>query len=181
MLLAVLATTARGETRYVVDQLTVAVNAQPDGTGDRVATVHSGDKLDVLEHKDDFLRVRVAAGQEGWIKAEYASTDPPLRQKLAEREQEAEKLRREVGDLRNELARREATPVDAPAEAPHPAEPQAPAHDPPLLGARDSETPGPRWSWLLGTAAAALALGFAFGWWALDRRIRKRYGGLRIY
>jgi len=154
VLFAMLATGARGENRYVVDQLTVPVSGQPDGTGDPVATVRSGDKLEVLETRNEFVRVRVAGGQEGWLKAEYLATDPPLRQKLAEREQEAEKLRREVGELRNELA---------------------------LLGNRDSELPGPRWSWLAGGVAVALALGFALGWRALDRRIRKRYGGLRIY
>ena len=181
VLFAMLATGARGENRYVVDQLTVPVSGQPDGTGDPVATVRSGDKLEVLETRNEFVRVRVAGGQEGWLKAEYLATDPPLRQKLAEREQEAEKLRREVGELRNELARREAAPVSAPAEAPRPVESPAPAHDPPLLGNRDSELPGPRWSWLAGGVAVALALGFALGWRALDRRIRKRYGGLRIY
>jgi hypothetical protein len=181
VLLAMLATAARGENRYVVDQLTVPVSAQPDGTGDSVATVRSGDKLEVLESRNEFVRVRVAGGQEGWLKAEYLSNDPPLRQKLAEREQEAEKLKREVGELRNELARREAAPVSAPVEAAHPVESPAPAQDPPLLGSRDSELSGPRWSWLTGGVTVALVLGFALGWRALDRRIRKRYGGLRIY
>jgi hypothetical protein len=37
------------------------------------------------------------------------------------------------------------------------------------------------WPLILGDAAAALALGFALGWRTLDRRIRRKYGGLRIY
>jgi len=27
----------------------------------------------------------------------------------------------------------------------------------------------------------SLGAGFALGWWVLDRRIRAKYGGLRIY
>jgi hypothetical protein len=38
-------------------------------------------------------------------------------------------------------------------------------------------------SWLLAIAASVLALGagFALGWRVLDKRIRAKYGGLRIY
>jgi phosphate/sulfate permease len=39
----------------------------------------------------------------------------------------------------------------------------------------------PSWGWVLGAAAVALVIGFMLGWRTLDRRIRKKYGGLRIY
>jgi hypothetical protein len=39
----------------------------------------------------------------------------------------------------------------------------------------------PTWEWVVGAAALAFVLGFLLGWRALDRRIRKKYGGLRIY
>jgi len=39
----------------------------------------------------------------------------------------------------------------------------------------------PTWGWVLGAAAIALVVGFMLGWRTLDRRIRKKYGGLRIY
>jgi hypothetical protein len=37
------------------------------------------------------------------------------------------------------------------------------------------------WHWIVGTAVVALVVGFLLGWRTLDRRIRKKYGGLRIY
>jgi hypothetical protein len=54
------------------------------------------------------------------------------------------------------------------------------------LPAPEESTSGPQpvrslWEWLLVTALLALAAGFFLGWRLLDRRIRRRYGGLRIY
>lgn len=39
----------------------------------------------------------------------------------------------------------------------------------------------PTWEWVIGASAAALIVGFLLGWRTLDRRIRKKYGGLKIY
>ena len=39
----------------------------------------------------------------------------------------------------------------------------------------------PTWQWVIGTAVVSLIVGFMLGWRTLDRRIRKKYGGLRIY
>jgi len=33
----------------------------------------------------------------------------------------------------------------------------------------------------VGSAAVSLGCGFLLGWRTLDRRIRRKYGGLRIY
>ena len=39
----------------------------------------------------------------------------------------------------------------------------------------------PTWEWVVGACVAGLLVGFLIGWRALDRRIRKKYGGLKIY
>jgi hypothetical protein len=39
----------------------------------------------------------------------------------------------------------------------------------------------PTWIVALIAAVIALGVGFALGWRMLDRRIRAKYGGLRIY
>jgi N-acyl-phosphatidylethanolamine-hydrolysing phospholipase D len=36
-------------------------------------------------------------------------------------------------------------------------------------------------AWAVLSAAFALVVGFTLGWWMLDRSIRKKYGGLKIY
>jgi hypothetical protein len=84
--------------------------------------------------------------------------------------------------LRAPVARPQSAPPPAPAAAPpHPAS----ENDQQLrdLRAQVSGTQPSRGAWgsLAVAAVLALALGFALGWRVLDRRIRRRYGGLRIY
>ncbi|MGP8032877.1 MAG: hypothetical protein ACLPQ6_01940 [Steroidobacteraceae bacterium] len=91
----------------------------------------------------------------------------PQGQPLAalERDGELATLRAEVNRLQSELdAERAAAALPAAEEG--------------------GALPGPvrgAWEWLVGAALLALAGGFVLGWRVLDRRIRRKYGGLRIY
>lgn len=73
-------------------------------------------------------------------------------------------LRAEVNRLQSELDAERAAALPAPEES-------AP-------GAQPGRS---LWEWLLVTALLALSAGFFLGWRLLDRRIRRKYGGLRIY
>jgi hypothetical protein len=216
---------ARAETRYVADQASVGVSASPDGSGERIGEIASGDQVEVLERQEDRVHVRLASGRDGWVKASDLTADPPLRlqlasrtHELAERTQELDQARQQVAVLRAELERARAAPAPpaAPpsaavtAGAPAVAGQRAAAQSTPPLtagaraeagaqtleaalaaeparnraawfGARGEWPREARWSWLLLAAAFALLAGMALGWRLLDRRIRKRYGGLRIY
>jgi hypothetical protein len=106
--------------------------------------------------------------------------DPPLQARLAERTAEVEKLRLESDKLRQDVSRLESELVTARA-APRPAEAtQTPVRETVFL--RSPERPGSTsWTFVLGVAAVMLLVGFVIGWKTLDRRIRQKYGGLRIY
>lgn len=183
--------TARAETLYVIEQLVVTVNSAPDG-GERVASVKSGDRLEVLERIGDVVHVRLAGGQDGWVGARYLTSDEPLRPQLAQRDAQVVQLKEEVSRLQGELtAARAPTAAAAPAAAssaantaPAAATSAAQAGGPPaepLFTAATDETPPRLWPWALSAALAGLFLGFALGALVLDRRIRRKYGGLRIY
>ena len=58
---------------------------------------------------------------------------------------------------------------------------EQPAHEPPYFMTPPDSPARPVWHWALGSFVVALGLGFALGWQMLDRRIRRKYGGLRIY
>jgi hypothetical protein len=164
------------ESLYVVEQVVVSVSANPDGSGERVASLKSGDRVELVERSGEQVHVRLADGREGWLRAFYLSGDAPLRPRLAQSEAEVARLKAEVTRLEGQLA----------AAAKSTVAPAAPADDPaggtpaPLIGTAP-EAPQRVWPWALGSALLALLVGFALGWRTLDRSIRRKYGGLRIY
>ena len=224
LLLPVLAaaSAAHAETAYVVEQVVVNVNSAPDSTGERIATIKSGDAVEVLDRQGDQVHVHLTNGTEGWVRKSYLSADEPLHVRLGERTAEVEKLKQDVTRLEGELAAAKTgtrvktggaqpntsvgspvtaapaaaapspavsspTPASVAASAPPPgaAEPAAateqPAHDPPYFMTPPDSPARPVWHWALGSFVVALGLGFLLGWQVLDRRIRRKYGGLRIY
>ena len=68
----------------------------------------------------------------------------------------------------------------APASAPAAEDPAA-APQRALFAAAEQDSPRRVWPWVLGAALLALCAGFALGALVLDRYIRRKYGGLRIY
>jgi len=181
------AAAARGESLYVIEQLVVNVSSAPDADGERIATVRSGDRVEVLERTGQQIHVRLASGRDGWIRAGYLSADEPSRTRLAQRDLEVVQLRAQLRDLEQELgaARRAAAstggaPLRAAAAASGDAEATA-APPAALFGLRAAERPRRVWPWALSSALLALGVGFVLGILTLDRRIRRKYGGLRIY
>lgn len=190
--------TAHAETLYVVEQLVVNVNSAPDASGERIATVKSGEGVELLERQGEQVHVRLAGGREGWIRAGYLSAAAPLRVQLAQRDAEVARLQEELKQLAAQpaVARSPAAGAAAPTAVPTAAAataadspaapPPAAAEDPGnssgmLFGGSAAEHPVRAWPWALGGALLGLAIGFALGVVLLDRHIRRKYGGLRIY
>lgn len=190
--------TVHAETLYVIEEVVVSVNAAMDGSGERIAQIHSGDHVELLDRDGDHARVRLLSGEEGWMKASYLSANQPLREQLNARAAELDRARRENVRLTADLAaaRRAAAASAASAPATEPGTTEAPAAGPaeditsmdatspagpPLFAAGTGLPARPTWVWALAASLAALVVGFALGWRTLDRRIRAKYGGLRIY
>ena len=194
LLVSGLAVTAvlHAESLYVIEQLVVGVSSTPDASGEHVATLRSGDRVEVLERAGDEVHVRLANGREGWVRASYLSAEEPLRVRLAQRDAEVARLNDEVSALKAQL--HPAAPAGAagaavsaagggataPPATPRPAEdPAAPA--PGALFGAGEERARPSWPWTLAAALIAFGAGFGLGALMLDRHIRRKYGGLRIY
>jgi hypothetical protein len=195
------------ETQYVIEQLVVSVNTEPDGAGERVDQIKSGDRVDVLERQGDQAHVRLASGQEGWVRSSYLSTTPPMREQLKARTAELEKLRAEKTKLETDLASaRKAASLAASAAASAAAAPagegaptpgasdppsggpsaaasieSAPPPSPPMFESSDALPSRPSWLAAITVSLLTLVAGFVLGWRVLDKRIRAKYGGLRIY
>ena len=184
---------ARAETAYVVEQLVVNVNSAPDASGERIATVKSGERLEVIERVRDEVHVQLAGGKDGWIRASYLSADEPLRSRLAASTAEVARLKDELGRLQAQLDAAHTTAGAAPgggaaASAPATPAPAASAEDSAsapqgalFAGAAPQDHPRRGWPWALAAVLLALCVGFVLGALVLDRHIRRKYGGLRIY
>jgi hypothetical protein len=181
--LALAASVSHAETTYVNDQLVVGVTATSEADSERVGQVKSGDKLEVIERDGEQTHIKLSNGKDGWVKSSYLTNEPPPQVRLAERSAEAEKLRTEGDKLKQDLTRLEAEL--AAARAAHTATsdappPPAPMHDTVFLREPERQS-STSWPVLLGVAGVMLPIGFVAGWTTLDRRIRRKYGGLKIY
>jgi hypothetical protein len=180
-LAGLIARSAHAEALYGVEQLVVNVNSAPDATGERIATVKSGDGVELLERQGDQIHVRLANGKDGWIRASYLSSEEPSKVRLAQRDAQLAQLKDDVSRLQAQLTapHSSAAPVT-------PAVALAGGEDPALapaagLFAAPEQRPHRLWPWVLGAALLGLGAGFTLGLVVLDRHIRRKYGGLRIY
>lgn len=181
LLLVTAASVARAEPLYVIEHLVVGVNSAPEGTGERIASIRSGDRVEELERLGEESRIRLGNGTEGWVRSSYLSSEVPLKRQLAERTREVESLRADLASARSEAR---AARVAAAVSPPAPPDP-APAAEMPLpdrqLFPRPPPSEGPSWLAVAVACLLGLGAGFALGWRVLDQRIRRKYGGLRIY
>ena len=174
------AATLRAESLYVIEQLVVAVNSAPDASGERVATLKSGDRVEVIERSGEQVHVQLGSGPEGWVRASYLTAEEPLRTRLAQREAEVARLGDEVKRLESQLRASAAPAAAAPAPSAAVVEDSAAPPGRALFGAGE-ERPRPVWPWMIAAALIAFGSGFGLGALLLDRHIRRKYGGLRIY
>jgi hypothetical protein len=167
-----------GDSLYVVEQVVVSLNSQADGGGERVAALKSGDRVELIERAGEAVHVRLPDGKEGWVRAIYVSGDEPMRPRLQQSEAEVARLKAEVSRLEAQASAAASMghAESAPAASEEPAAPAAT-----LFGAPPESTPRRLWVWVSLTGIAALGAGFALGWRTLDRSIRRKYGGLKIY
>lgn len=178
---------------FVSDKLVLNVYSEPDQSGSRVASIETGDAVDELERDQGFVRIRLGDGREGWVGANYLTTDAPaavqLRElqrqqksanqtdkksadEIARLKKESESLQAQVKELKAAAAAAPAAADDGVLEGASPAPQQLAAAAPPPSGSA--------WIWSLVVILAA-GIAYTAGYQTLARRLRKKFGGLRIY
>jgi hypothetical protein len=201
-MLMALAARASAGTAYVSDELVLGVYAEQNGQGQRLATLHSGANLETLGVSGEFTQVRLSDGTSGWVKSSYLTTQEPATARLkqlqdeldrsrattpalaeAAARSELEQLRRELKDRQSELDTARGA-LNAPAaDAPAPGNPGAPVPATPALDSRGGATVAlgaHAWVWV-SALPAALACGFWLGYATLARRVRRKFGGIKVY
>jgi len=178
---------------FVSDKLVLNVYSDPDQSSSRVATIETGDVVDELERADSFIRIRLADGREGWVGSNYLTSDAPAAVQLRELQRQ-QKSAGQVADRKatDEIARlkkendglqAQVKELKAAASAPAAADEgvlEGPSEAVHLAAAAPTDSSGSALLWSLVVVLAA-ALAYAAGYQTLARRIRKKFGGLRIY
>lgn len=198
LLLALLA--ARGAsaaTAYVSDELVLGVYAEENNQGQRLATLHSGARVETLMQNGDFTQVRLTDGTTGWVRSAFLITKEPAVVRVKQLEEELDRTRAttpalaeaaarsEVERLKQELASKQSELEAARSGAPGVGTPTIATSGvgtPPASATAFMQTPASRWVAFAGIATAiGLGCGFWLGYATLARRIRRKFGGLKVY
>jgi len=180
----------RAATAYVSDQLVLNVYTEQNQQGQRLATLHSGARLETLATSADFTQVRLPDGIVGWVKSSYLTTDEPAAARLKQLQDELDRSRATTPALaeaaaKSEMERRERELADTQArlkdkqtelDAALAARTSAPGAAPPPV-----QPPARGAALWVGTVVTAGALGFWGGYATLARRVRRKFGGLKVY
>lgn len=196
LLLTLLAVRATAATAYVSDELILGLYAEQNGQGQRLATLHSGAGVETLAVNGEFTEVRLNDGTVGWVKSAYLTTREPATVRVKKLEEELDQrrattpalaeaaARSEVEQLKRELAAKQAD-LDAARGAVVPAAASGldtaggalPGGASAGIGAAMS---GHAWIEIVAVLAA-LACGFWLGYATLARRIKQKFGGIKVY
>lgn len=170
-------TSVRAETAYVSDDLILGVYADKNQQGARLATLHSGASVEVLAREGEYAQVRLPNGSEGWVKASFLTTHETAGIRVKALEEELSRIKSTTPAMAEAAARAELQglkqQLDGKQQELDALKAQGPA--PPASAPR---------SWV-GPAAASgllgLSLGFVWGYATLARRIREKFGGVKVY
>ena len=102
--------TVQGETLYVTDRILLGVHQLPSEISPVLVTIPSGTPVTVLERSDEFIRVKLADGTEGWVSGAYLKTEKPataavdaLNAKIRQEQETNKKLSEELNKLEREI------------------------------------------------------------------------------
>jgi SH3 domain protein len=194
----VLSQSLQGATKYVTDDLQLALHAQSNSKGKLLQKLPSGTKLEVLKEDGLFAKVKAPDGTVGWTKAGFLMTEKPARARVIELEQEQAQLKNDLVQAQGQLQTSNALAAELRAEKIQialelAAEREKKQNDSTTISQLQQEVTSLRarlhpedelqipLRWGLITSAAGLLIGFIGGIALFDWLSRRRHGGYRIY
>ncbi|MDH5181940.1 MAG: TIGR04211 family SH3 domain-containing protein [Gammaproteobacteria bacterium] len=163
------------------DQLRVGVRPEPSNSEAPTTVVVTGDKLEVLDSADGFLKIRTAKGEEGWVKEIYTTAEIPAVIKLQELTKNSSGDSQKLDTLQKQFAGLEKSNAELNSQLTVAQEDNKRLQvelDKTRIG---STAPATNYTvfWILGLLITA-GLGFWGGKQWHQQQVMKRLGGLRI-
>jgi hypothetical protein len=211
VLLALLAARSGAATAYVSDELVLGVYAEQNNQGQRLGTLHSGASVETLNVNGEYTEIRLSDGTTGWVKSAYLTTQVPATARVKQLEEEldrsrattpalaeaaarseVEQLQRELAGMQAELDAARGLPAVSAAAADAAPDTAKPGAGTPGIAAPGGSLAGGTLAgmsaaaamhpWIWGVAMlAALACGFWLGYATLARRVKQKFGGIKVY
>ena len=173
-------------TAYVSDELVLGVYSEQNNQGQRLTTLHSGASVDTLGVNGEFTEVRLSDGTTGWVKSAYLTPREPAAARVKQLEDELDRSRATTPALAEAAARNEVLLLQralADKQSELDAARQGLAAHATSAGVATPGGPSAQlrpWMAVLAMLAA-LACGFWLGFITLARRVRRKFGGIKVY
>ena len=192
LLLTLLAVRAAASTAYVTDELVLGLYAEQNGQGQRLATLHSGAGVEPLSVNGEFTEVRLNDGTVGWVKSAYLTTREPATVRVKKLEEELDQrrattpalaeaaARSEVEQLKRELADKQSDLDAARGALAVPASASGLDATGGAAAGITAAMSGHAWIGIVAVLAA-VSCGFWLGYATLARRIKHKFGGIKVY
>ena len=103
---------AANQINYVTDELSLGMYASEKGSGERIKTLASGTKLEVIERNRNFAKVRTERGEIGWVKAGFLVDQKPAKLIVSELIRENENLQNALQQAREKLLKPESIAIN---------------------------------------------------------------------
>ncbi len=189
-LLLVVTPMAAAETAYVTDNLRLGIHQAPDTSDRAFRTLESGQELEIVTQNRNYAQVLLPDGTQGYVKVAYLVFDKPAKLIVTETQASNDQLRTEleatkqqfavpaatIAALEQQVSERQAELAETTARVDQLSEENR------SFKSRQAQfqfsLPLP---WVGGAMGVCLLAGFLAGLWWLDRKSRKRHGGIRIY
>lgn len=175
---------------YVTDILRLGIYEAQDTSGRPFQNLVSGTALTVLERVPNYARVRTPDGREGWVRSAFIVTEKPAQLRLAEMTAELESMQARIDAAETARNETEASVRQMTEELSAKISAADAVQD--RLARLEQENSSyasmvERYrgsvpiAWAIGALVVVFAAGALAGTWWLDRSIRRRFGGHRIY
>jgi len=181
---------AQAETAYVTDNLRLGLHQASDTSDRPMRSLDSGQELEVLSRDRNYAHVSLPDGTQGYVKVAYLVDEKPAKLIVAETQAQVERLQAELEQLRRQFAAPAAT-ISALQQDKESLQSQLEESTQSVARLTEENTDlrerqaQVRYSlplnWVGGATGICLIGGFLLGLWWVDRRSRRRHGGIRIY
>jgi SH3 domain protein len=108
LLMCLFSPSAYGETMYVSDMLKLTLRTGPSIENKILAVIDSGQMMEVVEFGDEWSRVQLPNGKEGWVLSRYLTSDETSNIKLERLEAKHKNLMVQAAELLEENNRLQA-------------------------------------------------------------------------